>query len=123
MLADQEPIAFVATQDAARAKDFYQNVLGLRLISDEEYALVFALGSITLRIQKAGPFKPQQFTTLGWVVPDIRATIRELKKKGVEPLRYDYMPADDYGVWNAGPAEIAWFKDPDGNVLSLTSFA
>jgi catechol 2,3-dioxygenase-like lactoylglutathione lyase family enzyme len=122
MLADQDPISFVATRDPERAKAFYRDVLGLKLIADEPYALVFALGSITLRIQKAGPFEPHPFTALGWSVPDIRATLRALIERGVKPLRYDHLQADELGVWSSGAAEVAWFHDPDGNVLSLTSF-
>lgn len=122
MLADQSLIAFVATTDAARARQFYEHVLGLQLLGDEPYALVFRVGPTTLRIQKAGPFTPHPFTALGWEVDDIRATLRALIAHGVEPVRYPHLPSDELGIWNSGDGEIAWFRDPDGNLLSLTSY-
>jgi len=123
MLGEQTAISFLATRDAPRAKEFYRDVLGLRLLSDEPYALVFALPGSTLRIQKAGEFTPQPFTAFGWEVDDIRASLRVLVARGVTPLRYPHLPADEVGVWDAGPAQIAWFHDPDRNVLSLTQFS
>ena len=123
MLSDQKVISFVATRDPQRALPFYRDVLGLRLLADEPYALVFALHGSTLRIQKAGEFAPHPFTALGWVVDDIHATLRSLIAHGVVPLRYPHLPADELGVWNAGGDLIAWFHDPDHNVLSLTQLA
>jgi catechol 2,3-dioxygenase-like lactoylglutathione lyase family enzyme len=123
MLGDQTVTSFLATRDAERAKEFYRDVLGLRLLGDEPYALVFALASGTLRIQKAGEFTPQPFTALGWEVPDIHATLSALIARGVTPLRYQHLPADELGVWTVGPAQVAWFHDPDRNVLSLTQLS
>jgi catechol 2,3-dioxygenase-like lactoylglutathione lyase family enzyme len=120
MLSHQTPMSFVATHDAPRALLFYRDVLGLTLLADEPYALVFQLQGSTLRIQKAGEFTAHPFTALGWVVDDIHATLRSLIARGVEPLRYPHLPADELGVWNAGSGLIAWFHDPDHNVLSLT---
>jgi catechol 2,3-dioxygenase-like lactoylglutathione lyase family enzyme len=122
MLAERRLMAFVATQDATRAKEFYRDVLGLTLVADEPYALVFDAHGTTLRVQKAGPFTPHPFTALGWEVPDVRAVVRTLKNHGVEPMRYPHLEADELGVWHAGSAEIVWFKDPDGNVLSLVQY-
>lgn len=119
MLADRPIMAFVATQDPERAKPFYRDVLGLKLVADEAFALVFDAHGTTLRVQKAGPFTPPPFTVLGWEVTDIRATLRALHERGVETNRYPHMEQDELGVWDAGPALIAWFKDPDGNTLSL----
>ncbi|HEY6881143.1 MAG TPA: VOC family protein [Polyangiales bacterium] len=116
-------MAFIATRDATRAKGFYQGVLGLRLLAEEPYALVFDAHGTKLRIQKVGPFRPHPFTSLGWEVSDIRATLRALIAHGVEPMRYPHLPADELGVWDAGAALVAWFHDPDGNLLSLTEHA
>ncbi len=119
MLASRPIMAFVATQDPERAKPFYRDVLGLKLLSDEPFALVFDAHGTTLRVQKAGPFTPQPFTVLGWEVEDIRAALRALAGRGVVIDRYPQLQQDELGVWDAGPALIAWFKDPDGNTLSL----
>lgn len=120
MLGEQTVQSFLATRDAARAKEFYRDVLGLRLLADEAYALVFAVPGSTLRIQKTGAFTPQPFTALGWEVGDIHATLRALVARGVTPLRYAHLPANELGVWSVGTAQVAWFHDPDFNVLSLT---
>jgi catechol 2,3-dioxygenase-like lactoylglutathione lyase family enzyme len=120
MLAQARLMAFVATQDAKRAKDFYEHVLGLQLVADEAYALVFDAHGTELRVQKAGAFEPHVFTALGWEVPDIHAALRAMKARGIEAERFAHLEADELGVWNAGHALVTWFKDPDGNLLSLT---
>jgi len=123
MLADLPLIAFVATRDAERSRAFYRDLLGLPLVADEPWALVFQVHGTMLRIQKAGEFTPHPFTALGWQVDDLRETVRGLIARGVSPLRYPHLPADDLGVWSAGDTMVAWFHDPDRNVLSLTQFA
>jgi catechol 2,3-dioxygenase-like lactoylglutathione lyase family enzyme len=114
-------VAFVATSQPERARAFYADVLGLRLTSDEPYALVFQAGDTMLRIQKTDAVQPPPYTTLGWQVQDITATARELMGRGVSFERFGSMEQDDLGIWSApGGARVAWFKDPDGNLLSLT---
>jgi catechol 2,3-dioxygenase-like lactoylglutathione lyase family enzyme len=121
MLAAQPLVAFVATRDPDRARVFYQETLGLRLVSDEPYALVFDANGTTLRVQKVQEVEPQGFTVLGWLVPDVIETVRALRKRGVAFERYGFMEQDEDGVWTApGGAKVAWFRDPDGNTLSLT---
>jgi catechol 2,3-dioxygenase-like lactoylglutathione lyase family enzyme len=121
MLNDQELMAFVATQRAGDALAFYRDVLGLRFVADEPYALVFQAGAVTVRVQKVDQHQPLPYTTLGWKVLDIAATVAALRDKGVACERFAGMDQDELGVW-ASPsgARVAWFKDPDGNVLSLT---
>jgi catechol 2,3-dioxygenase-like lactoylglutathione lyase family enzyme len=121
MLNDQELMAFVATDRADDALVFYRDVLGLRFIADEPYALVFQAGAVTLRIQKVESHDPLPYTTLGWKVLDIAANVSALRDKGVVCERFPGMAQDELGIW-ASPsgARVAWFKDPDGNVLSLT---
>lgn len=124
-LTTSEPIAFIPTTDAAAARNFYETALGLDFISDDNFALVFRVGSsrTMLRIARTPqPFTPAPFTIFGWEVPDIHATIADLKTRGVEFLQYDYFQQDEAGVWTApGGAQVAWFNDPDGNTLSLSN--
>ena len=116
-------MAFVATADAARARAFYGDVLGLRLVGDEQFALVFDCGGVTLRVQKVGAVKPAPYTVLGWSVTDIDATMERLRAGGVLFESFGLPGQDQRGVWTAGGGtRVAWFKDPDGNVLSLTQF-
>jgi catechol 2,3-dioxygenase-like lactoylglutathione lyase family enzyme len=123
MLDRNEVIAFVATTDAPRALAFYRDTLGLRLVADEPWAIVFDAGGTMLRIQKAPKHTPAPHTALGWKVADLAATMAGLRERGVTFERYPWMQQDAAGVW-ATPdgTRIAWFKDPDGNVLSLTQF-
>ena len=114
-------IAFVATANAARSKSFYQETLGLRLVSDDQFALAFDGNGIQLRIQKVEKLQPQSFTALGWQVPSIRKAVSGLSKRGVTFERYSFLAQDEVGIWRApSGAQVAWFKDPDGNLLSLT---
>lgn len=86
-------------------------------------ALVLDVNKIMVRVTKVADFKPQPFTILGWQVPEIREAISELEKKGVPFERHNLKEQDERRVWTApGGARVAWFKDPDGNVLSLTQF-
>lgn len=116
-------IAFVSTADAARAIVFYRDTLGLTLVADEPFAAVFdALGTM-LRITKVGQVVAAPYTVLGWRVGDITAVVRVLGARGVSFRRYDGMDQDPLGIWTSpGGAKVAWFQDPDGNVLSLTQF-
>jgi catechol 2,3-dioxygenase-like lactoylglutathione lyase family enzyme len=123
MLAQHPVMAFAATRDAVRARRFYEDVLGLRLISDEPWALVFDANGIMFRVQKVDDFTPQPFTTLGWRVPDLRAAIEALRQHGLRFERYPGFDQDERDIWTApGGGRVAWFKDPDGNTLSLTQF-
>ncbi len=116
--------AFLATQDAPRAKRFYETMLGLRVKSDDEFALAFDSDGIELRIQKVKEFRPHPFTALGWRVDNVRTTMAALVNRGVTFERYDFLDQDDLGVWQApSGARVAWFKDPDGNLLSLTEIS
>ena len=121
MLTNHAIMAFLATQSADRAREFYQSILGLELIADEPWALVFDAHGTMLRIQKVEHLKPHPFTSLGWTVPDITGIVRKLIGKGVEFVRYDFLPQDELGIWKSpSGARVAWFRDPDGNLLSLT---
>lgn len=115
------PISFIATAKSDESRYFYENSLGLRCLSDDPFALVFDLGSTTLRIQKVDSIPEANFTVLGWEVPDIRKCVEELSDKGVRFEKFPQLPQDETGVWSSpAGALVAWFKDPDGNTLSLT---
>lgn len=117
-----EPILFLATANPARSREFYEKSLGFKFVADEPYALIFDLDGLPLRIQKLSEFTPQQHTILGWSVREINKIIYILTEAtDVQMLRYDFLEQDSDGVWTSpSGAKIAWFKDPDGNILSLT---
>jgi catechol 2,3-dioxygenase-like lactoylglutathione lyase family enzyme len=124
-LLDSSPImAFSATTDAERAKVFYRDKLGLKMVSDEGFALVFDAGGTMLRVQRVKEVRVAQYTALGWQVPDIAAKVEELEAAGVKFEHYGFPDQDEKGIWTApgGAAKVAWFKDPDGNILGLTQF-
>ena len=123
MLSDSNLAAFIATSKPDEARAFYENVLGLTLLSDEQYAIVFDANGTTLRVQKAGNFTPQQFTALGWHVDDIEATMSALRAKGVIFEEFPWMPEGSNGIMTFPEgARVAWFKDPDGNLLSIDQY-
>jgi catechol 2,3-dioxygenase-like lactoylglutathione lyase family enzyme len=120
MLGSARLTAFAATAHPERAKAFYESTLGLRLLSEDGFALVFDCNGTHLRIQKVEAVQPPPFTVLGWQVPDIRETVTGLSRRGVTFERYSFMEQDDLGIWTApSRTKVAWFKDPDGNILSL----
>ncbi len=121
MLGTARIVPFVATTKADQARAFYERTLGLRLLADDSFALVFDANGVTLRVAKVQSLEPAAHTVLGWQVDDVAATVAALSAKGIVFERYPGLPQDDTGVWTSpGGARIAWFKDPDGNVLSLT---
>jgi predicted enzyme related to lactoylglutathione lyase len=121
MLADKELKAFIPTMNPDKARSFYKNVLGLKLLSEDNYALEFDANGTLLRVTMVPKLKPHAFTVLGWNVPDISTVIKTLNKKGVIFEKYDFLEQDHSGVWTSpGGSKVAWFKDPDGNILSLT---
>jgi catechol 2,3-dioxygenase-like lactoylglutathione lyase family enzyme len=120
MLGTRSVTAFVATMEPERAKAFYQDTLGLPLVSDDPWALVFSAAGTVLRVQKVERHTPHPFTALGWSVPDVAADVAALASRGVRFERYEGMQQDAAGVWTSpSGAKVAWFKDPDGNVLSV----
>jgi len=124
MLKSAPIIAFVATSDPVRAKKFYANTLGLKLVGQDSFALVFNAGGTMLRVVTVEKLHPAGYTVLGWVVRDIEAIVRRLKRRKVRFHRYPGMNQDALGIWTSpAAARIAWFSDPDGNTLSLTQFS
>lgn len=121
-LASSSLVAFVGVCDPDRAKRFYRDTLGLRLVSEElPFALVFDVQGTMLRVTVVPEVKPAKFTVLGWKVPDIQAAVSSLDKEGVEFQRYAGLQQDGLGIWTSpNGARVAWFHDPDGNLLSVT---
>jgi catechol 2,3-dioxygenase-like lactoylglutathione lyase family enzyme len=121
MLASARVVAFVPSTDLGRSRSFYESVLGLPVVSADGFAVVVDGPGGHIRITHVGSaLRTQQFTILGWEVPDIAAEVDALAARGVEFDRYPGMNQDDRGVWTApGGAQVAWFHDPDGNTLSL----
>ncbi|MBI3491599.1 MAG: VOC family protein [Acidobacteria bacterium] len=124
MLKSRPIVAFVATTDPSRAKAFYAKTLGLHLVSEDGFALMFDAGGTMLRVAIVQTLQPAGYTVLGWIVPDIARAVRDLVKRGVTFQRYEWMTQDELSIWSSpSGARVAWFTDPDGNTLSLTESA
>ena len=122
MLGSNKIVAFVPTRDAEKSRAFYEGVLGLRFVNDDGFAMVLDANGIMVRVAKVGKdFLPAQFTILGWQVNGIEKVVSGLHAKGVQFERYGFLKQDELGVWTAPTGDkVAWFKDPDGNVLSVS---
>jgi len=122
-MGSQKLVAFVATRDPGRAKAFYRDTLGLRLVSEDEFALVFDAAGTMLRVTTVQEVAAAKHTVLGWQVSDIVRTAKNLQKAHITLERYAGMRQDELGIWNSpSGARVAWFKDPDGNTLGITQF-
>ncbi|MGC2636886.1 MAG: VOC family protein [Acidobacteriaceae bacterium] len=121
MLESQKLVAFVPVTNADRARAFYRDTLDLRLVYEDGFALVFDSGGIMLRVTLVRDFMPQPFTVLGWQVSDAAAAAQELAAAGIGFERFPGIEQDEHALWHApGGAVIGWFKDPDGNILSIS---
>ena len=116
-------MCFLPTLDPDRALPFFRDVLGLSLVSRDNFALEFAGGNARLRVTTVRELSPHPFTVLGWDVKGIEDQVRDLTARGVVFERFGFAEQDALGIWTApGGTKVAWFKDPDGNLLSLTQF-
>ena len=123
MLGSTDAIAFVGATDLGRARLFYEQVLGLPLAGQNDFACVFSAKGTMLRVTAVPEVALGGYTVLGWRVDDIAAAVRDLSARGVVFLRYDGMDQNDGGVWTTpGGDRVAWFADPEGKILSLTEF-
>jgi len=123
MLGSQKLVAFGATTDGERAVAFYGSVLGLPVRSNDTFAIAFDANGVELRLQKVEHLTPPPFTVLGWQVADIARVLEQLTASNVNPERYAWLDQDDAGIWRApSGARVAWFKDPDGNLLSVAQY-
>ncbi len=120
MLAQEKLVAFLATSNAEAARAFYEGALGLTFTGDHGPLIVFETDSARLMLQKTDVVTPPHGTALGWNVKDLRGTMRALIARGVSFERFTGQDQDEMGVWSPSPGTgVAWFKDPDGNLLSL----
>jgi len=121
MLNSAQLMAFVPIKDSKRSRPFYEGVLGLRFITDDPFALLMDANGVRVRLAKTPGFTPAGFTVLGWQVKEISKIVSGLAKKGVKFERFPGMEQDELGIWAApSGAKVAWFKDPDGNILSVS---
>ena len=113
---------FLCTRDRAVARAFYGGTLGFTLKHEDDHALVFDLNGTNLRISPLANFTPQPFTVLGWQVDDVPAAVKALTAAGIRFARFEGLEQDGLGIWSpGGPVKVAWFTDPDGNVLSVSN--
>src|ERR1700728_4774226 len=118
MLSDADLVAFVPTLDLAVAREFYEKVLGLRVVEESEFAVVYDAAGTQLRVTRVERLQTAPYTVLGWRVENIAERLAALRRAGVAAKRYDGMQQDEEGVWIApGGTQVAWFSDPDGNTL------
>jgi catechol 2,3-dioxygenase-like lactoylglutathione lyase family enzyme len=121
MLKSSKIKAFVSTTQPDKAREFYSVKLGLKLLSEDTYGLEFEANGAHLRISFVEKLTPQPFTVLGWDTSDIVSTIKFLIENGITFERYTFIEQDDSCIWTApGGTRVAWFKDPDGNLLSIS---
>ncbi len=121
MLATSKIVGFLHTTDYEKARAFYEGKLGFKFVSLDQFALALRAGETMIRITKEENFQPAQGTVLGWEVDDVRAAALWLKSRDVVTEKYSFVPDQELGVWDSPSGDqVAWFKDPDGNVLSLS---
>ncbi len=124
MLGSADIVACFAITAAEQARAFYEGALGLRFVKDDGFALVFDANGIMVRAAKMKEVTPAQFTVLGWQVSDIEGVVRALQAKGVRFEVFGFFKQDELGIWTAPTGDkVAWFKDPDGNMLSVSQHA
>lgn len=121
MLASSRMIGFVPTKDSKKARDFYEGKLGFEFVLDDQFALVVRAGGTTIRVVKGQSFVPAPYTVLGWEVQDIGSVVAWLKERGVVFEKYPFIQDQERGIWTTPAGDkVAWFKDPDGNILSVS---
>jgi catechol 2,3-dioxygenase-like lactoylglutathione lyase family enzyme len=121
MLESGKMVGFVPTKDYEKARAFYEGKLGFAFVSLDQFALVMSVGGHKIRIAKVPNFTPLPGTILGWEVNDIKAVVTWLRDRGVAAEKYPFVQDQELGIWTApGGDKVAWFKDPDGNILSVS---
>jgi len=121
MLGTSNIVAFVPIKDAEKSQHFCEDVLGLEFVKDDGFALVFRANGVMVRAAKMKEFSPAQFTVLGWEVSKIEEMVRQLSTRGVRFEVFSFFKQDELGIWTAPTGDkVAWFKDPDGNILSVS---
>jgi catechol 2,3-dioxygenase-like lactoylglutathione lyase family enzyme len=120
MLASGKIVGFVPTKDYDQARAFYEGKLGFEFVSLDQFALVVRAGDHKIRIAKVANFTPLQGTILGWEVDNIEAVVKWLRERGVATEKFPFVQDRELGIWTTPEGDkVAWFKDPDSNVLSV----
>lgn len=124
-LSAAKPVVIICTSDREKAEPFYREVLGLKRTGEDPFAAVFDIGGAPMRLSTVEGWKAHEHTIFGFAVDDIARAAAELSKNGVKFNQYPGFGQDDLGIWTSPDksVRVAWFTDPDGNVLSLTQFA
>lgn len=122
-ITTNDAIATIAVTDIARARQFYEKILGFSVVRTEgKEAVAYRSGKTELLIYRSQFAGTNQATAATWVVPDVEELVHALRDKGVDFERYDFPGMTRVGdIHIAGHLKNAWFKDPDGNILSLVS--
>lgn len=120
MLDQARLMGFVPTTDYAKARAFYEGKMGFTVVTQDEYAMVMRAGDHMVRIVRTPHMKAAQGTILGWEVPDVATAVQWLESHGVETEKYVFVQDKVHGIWTTPHGKVAWFKDPDGNVLSVS---
>jgi len=121
MLGKTDIVAMIPTTDTAKARSFFEGVLGLSFVREDGFALVFSANGIMIRVVRLEKFTPVQYTILGWQVKEIEKVVVRLQEQGVHFERFGFFKQDDLEIWTAPNGDkVAWFKDPDGNTLSVS---
>jgi catechol 2,3-dioxygenase-like lactoylglutathione lyase family enzyme len=124
MLTGGKLVGFLTTTDYEKARAFYEGKLGFEFVSLDQFALALRAGKNMIRITKVETLKPAQGTVLGWEVEDLKAVVLWLSSRDVVTEKYGFVPDQELGIWTAPSGDqVAWFKDPDGNVLSISHHA
>ena len=124
MLNSARMVGFVPIGNMARAKTFYSDTLGLPVTGEDSFAITLDANGTMVRLTQVGEHKPASFTILGWEVSNLRKAVTDLEQNGVRFEKFAGLQQDELGIWTApGGSLVAWFKDPDGNILSLSQFA
>jgi catechol 2,3-dioxygenase-like lactoylglutathione lyase family enzyme len=124
MLRGASLVGFIPVTDLSQARSFYVDTLGLALLEDTPIALVVDANGTSVRLALVDGLRPQPFTVAGWLVADIAGVVDALSAAGVAFQRFEGMDQDDRGIWTTpGGGRVAWFRDPDGNTLSVTEEA
>ncbi|MGC2399719.1 MAG: VOC family protein [Acidobacteriaceae bacterium] len=120
MLSAGKMVGFIATTDYERARAFYEGKLSLAFVSQDQFALVMQAGEHHIRIARVAAFTPFPGTVLGWEVTDVKAVVLWLKDQGVVTEKFPFVADQELGIWTTPSGNhVAWFKDPDGNLLSV----
>src|SRR5262245_27852012 len=123
MLQDTDAVATLAVKDLAVATRFYEETLGLsRAGAEDGEVMMFESGDTTINVYRSNFAGTNKATALTWTVDDVEDVVRTLKSKGVKFEHYDLPETTREGdVHVSGDIKVAWFKDPDGNILSVVN--